>query len=264
MTKKNVVGSGTGANYPVILGVVDALLEDGLEVESYTGVSGSAMCMSMLASGWTPHDALRLAKEIGPVDIIRPAWTMLTQPGVFQFDRMQDALESNVARTFNDTEVPLTIICTDSDTQEEVRYTSADTPDIRLPPAAQASTCIPWFARCVKMDGRRLTDGGVTHNFPVDIPKSDAVGIRVLGQKHDPKPWKWWGSFSVNIVDSMMRAAERAHVSRAVWQKAKIITVESPISGLDFHKLDDAMIDELYEIGKKAVHERFKNGWTWE
>ena len=264
MKNLNGVGSGTGANYPIILGAFQCMMDEGAVFDSWTGVSGSAMDMSMLASGWEPKEALKIAKETLPIDIIRPSLVWPVVPGLFTLDKMQEALQPNVALTFGDTETPLTIIATDSDTEEEIQFSSQKTPDVKLAPATQASTSIPWMFHHVEIDGRRLTDGGIVHNFPVDLPKSHAVGVRVLGQKHDPKPWKWWGSYSLNHVDAMMRAGERSHVSRAIWQKAKIVVIESPISGLDFLKLDKSMVNRLYTVGYEAVEKKLKNGWTWE
>lgn len=260
----NGVGSGTGANYAVILGAFQAMMDDGFEPESWVGVSGSAMVMALMACGYTPRKILNIAKAIGPVDIIRPSLTTPFVPGVFHLDRMRKALRRFIPATIGESKLPITIICHDSDTEEEVQFSTLSTPSAPFPAVIQASTSIPWMFRHVKVNGRRLTDGGVVHNFPIDVPQGQAVGVRVQGVKHDPAPWKWWGSYSLNHVDAMMRAAERAHISRALWEGSKILTVQSPISGLDFLKLDDAMLDRLFAIGYRAVQRKTQTGWAWK
>jgi len=265
MITENGVGSGTGANYAIVLGFFQALLDDGFDPKALFGVSGSAMVMSLMACGHSPKKILDIAKKIGPADIIRPTGLRaFTTPGGFHLDRMRRAIREFVPATIGETQLPLTIVCHDSDTEEEVIFSSEKTPDAPLGLVVQASTSIPWMFRHVELDGRRLTDGGVVHNFPIDLPDGQAVGVRVLGAKHDPKPWKWWVSYSLNHVDAMMRAAERAHISRGLWEGSKILTVESPISGLDFLKLDCTMLERLFAVGYQTTRKAMAKGWTWK
>ena len=262
--KKDVVGSGTGANYIVVAGALHRLLADGMAVGSWTGTSGSALMGAYFASGKTPQQAKELAKKITPDKLIRPSRKFLFEPGVFNIDRLQGYLKDNVAPTFCETVIPLTIVATDSDTGKPVYFSSKDTPKVSLPKAVQASISMPDIFPVVRMDGKRLTDGGVSNNFAIDRPVGPAVGIRVLGAGSEMKPWKWWGSFNVNIVSAFMMAVERQHIQTAVWKSAKIITIESPISGLDFFKLDATMIERLYKVGFDAVDAKMKSGWSWK
>lgn len=262
--KKDVVGSGTGANYIVVAGALQRLINDGMGVKSWTGTSGSALMGSYFASGKSPQQAKELAKKITPNKLLRPSRKILFEPGIFNIDHIQKYLKENVVPTFCETTIPLTIVTTDSDTGKPVYFSSAKTPKVSVPMAVQASISMPDIFPVVKMEGKRLTDGGVANNFAIDLPAGPAVGIRVLGAASEMKPWKWWGSFNMNIISAFIMAAERQHVQTAIWKRAKIVTIESPISGLDFFKLDAEMIERLYRVGYDVVDQKLKAGWTWK
>jgi hypothetical protein len=237
---------------------------DGMGVKSWTGTSGSAMMGAYFASGNTPQQAKELTKQVTPNKILRPSRKFLFEPGVFNIDRIQKYLRVQVAPTFCETQIPLTIVATDSDTGKPVYFSSAKTPKVSVPLAVQASISMPDVFPVVKLEGKRLTDGGVTNNFAIDLPPGPAVGIRVLGAASEMKPWKWWGSFNMNIISALMMASERQHVATAMWKRAKIVTIQSPISGLDFFKLDADMIERLYKVGYDAVDKKLRDGWTWK
>jgi len=256
--------SGTGANYIIHAGAVEGLLEAGMQIGEILGASGGAMMGALLASGKSPREVLELSKEFTPPDILRLNKLWFAKPGIFHLERLPKLMGKYVAKTMGETKIPYTATATDSDTGEAVYFTSKDTPDVPVASAVQASISMPDIFVTVKVNGRRLTDGGVTDNFPADRASMKAVGVRVLGAKSEMKPWKWWGSFNVNVISAMMQAIERQHISTALWNKAQILTIASPISGLDFFKLTPEKLNELYDVGLAAVRNKIKTGWTWK
>jgi len=258
-----VVGSGTGANYAVTAGALARLEEEGLDPTELIATSGSCLSFAFRASGHDMGEFLDLAMNNPPVGLIKPNWRWLTTPGLFHLDRVVDVAGPFLSKTFADCEIPFTAIAFDSDRKTELRF-GPETPGAPVVKAVQASMAIPWVMRHVDVKGIRATDGGVVRNFAIDLPDEPAVGIRVLGAGSQGKPWKWWGSYSWNQVDGMLSALEREHIEDAVWKRHKIITIESPISGLDFHKVDAAMIETLFNVGYQAVDDKLQQGWSWE
>lgn len=257
-----VVGSGTGANYACAAGALCALEEDGLVPSGLISTSGSGLPFAFRANGGHMRDFLAVARETPPLTIIRPHWSWPLVPGLFHLDRARKFMAPYVAKTFKDNEIPHTVLAFDSDAKEELQFGS-DTPDISVPLAVQASMSIPWAMRHVDIVGVRATDGGIVHNFAIDLPTDPAVGIRVLGKPTEGRPWWWWGTYSWNHIDGMLLALEREHVEDGLWMRHKIVTVQSPISGMDFHKVDGPMIDKLFAIGYEAVKKKMASGWSW-
>lgn len=257
-----VVGSGTGANYACVAGALCALEEEGLRPSFLISTSGSGLPFAFRANGGSMRDFLAVARETPPLKIIRPNWAWPLVPGLFHIDRVGREMGRHVANTFKDNEIPHTVIAFDSDAKEEKHF-GPDTPDVLVTKGVQASMSIPWAMRHVEVDGRRYTDGGIVHNFAIDLPPDPAVGIRVLGKPTEGAPWRWWGTYSWNHVDGMLMALEREHVEDGLWANHKIVTIRSPISGMDFHKVDGPMIDGLFAIGYEAVKRKMASGWGW-
>ena len=257
--RADFVGSGTGANFPIIIGAMAAFERAGVEIASLTATSGSSIVFAAIAGGNHPSTLRDLARDITPGRIIRKNWRPFT-PGVFHLDRLPRVLEPLTSPTFGDCDVPLTIVAADSDTGEAVYFSSGETPEILVAKAVQASASVPWLFRHVDMGGRRLVDGGIVDNFAIDRPRGPLViGIRVLGAQSQMRPWRWWPSYTANVIGSMMAAIEREHVDDAHW--AQVITIKSPIGGMDFHRLDAATVEGLYVTGFRAVERRMAEGW---
>jgi NTE family protein len=257
--KADVVCSGGGANFVMVAGAMDCLVSAGIEPTGLFGTSAPTLTFAPMACGHHPRDLKEVAKELTPGKVIRKNWRPFT-PGIFHLDKVVDVLKPLTPPTFKDCDIPLTVVTTDSDTGETVYFSTEDTPGACVARAVQASCSVPWLFRHVTIGGRRLVDGGVTNNFAIDRPKSSSVvGIRIQGAKSEMKPWRWWASFSANMFGAMMQAIEREHVEDALW--AQVVTIKSPIGGMDFHKLDSAMIERLYAIGYQAVEKKLHNGW---
>ena len=257
--KADFVGSGTGANFPIVIGAMAAFERAGVVINSLTATSGSAIVFAAIAGGNHPSTLRYLAQEFTPGRVMRKNWRPFT-PGVFHLDRMARVLAPLTPPTFGDCDVPLTVVASDSDTGEAVYFSTRDTPDILVAKAVQASASVPWLFRHVDMAGRRLVDGGVVDNFAIDRPRGPlVVGIRVLGAGSQFRPWRWWPSYTANVISSMMAAIEREHVDDAHW--AQVVTIESPIGGMDFHRLDAATVEGLYVTGFRAVEKKLAGGW---
>lgn len=258
-----VVGAGTGANYSVVAGALCALEEDGLVPKRLISTSGSGLPMAFRANGGTMREFLALAREHPPAALVKPNWRWPLLPGIFHLDGVREFIDGHVAPRFRDNKVPHTVIAYDSDAKRELLLGNGITDDMSVSLAVQASMSIPWVMRHVDVDGVRATDGGTVHNFAIDMPTQPAVGIRILGSSADPLPWRWWASYSWNHVDGMLRASERAHIASGLWKKHKILTVASPISGMDFHKVDVEMIERLFAVGHETVRQKLASGWGW-
>lgn len=261
MEEITLVGSVTGANYAVIAGAAGRLYELGVIPKRLIGVSGSTIPLAFLANGGTPHNFCEIAKKFPAINLIRPNWSLLWTPGAFHLDKLVEELLPYVPRFFRDCKIPLTVVALDSDTGDALHFSDELTPGIEVARAVQASSSIPWIMRHTSIGGVRATDGGSVNSFPIDLGEGLTIGIRVIGARSEPRRWRWWSSYSWNHVDAMLRAQERAHISRALWDSTRIITVKSPISSLDFHKVDEGMVNQLYELGYTAADKKISDSW---
>jgi len=257
-----IVGSGTGANYPIVAGAVSRLEEiPGFKTTELIATSGSCVPFAFMANGRNMKDFLDVAKNISPVDMLRPNWLWPFVPGLFHLDRAKKIMSPHVSRNFAECKIPLTIVAYDSDNLTPFLFSCENTPKHAVTDAMQASMSVPWLMRHVTVDGARLTDGGSVNRFAINIPEHPAVGIRVLGAETKSRKWKWWPSYSMNHLDGMIRAQERAHIAQGLWKKHKFITIDSPLSGMDYHKVDVEKVESLFSLGYWAVDKKLSEGW---
>lgn len=172
-------GSNLGA---VQVGMLRGLRRAGVEPDLVVGSSVGAMNGAMIAAD--PHHGAERLTDIWlslrrrdvfpsrlPVQVARLVWTRthLQSPS-----GLRALLAAHLeARTFEDLTLPLGVVATDVDHGEPVVITQGSIAD-----AIVASTAIPAIFPVVEREGRRLFDGGVSANLPVQ--QAVAMGARSL------------------------------------------------------------------------------------
>jgi len=199
-------------------------------------------------------------KKHPPMSLIKPNWKMGWVPGAYHPDAVATLMRKFIPEKIGECEIPFTAIAYDTDAKAEVRYSSRETPAASLPLAVQASMTLPWAMRHVTIGKRRLSDGGIVHNFAIDIPQARAIGLKVYGVRDGlPKRWKWWGSYSAGQFAGLLEGVENTHIDQGIWDKHTIVTMRSPISGADFGQVDAAMIEKLFNLGYERAGIRVWN-----
>lgn len=252
-----VVGSGTGANYPIIAGALRGLECEGVDITQLISTSGSGLPMAFMAAGESMTEFLHVARAVLPKDIIKYRhFGSLFSPGVFTLTPVLKLLRKYGPKSFDACKVPHRVVSFDTDTRERVVFGSND---VRAPyaEAVQSSMSMPWIMSPVNVGNRRCSDGGTVDNFALDLVDEPSIGIRVIGAKDAcrAKPWSWWGGYSAAHIDGIIRARENNHIATKLWKKHRIITIKSPMSSLDFWELTPQKVEMLFLLGYNAVIE---------
>jgi NTE family protein len=162
-------GANRGASQ---VGMLTALIERGIRPDRVIGVSVGALNGAALA-----------IDPVGAPDALREIWTSLHGHDIFpggllqrglQLARRRNHLFDNHGlaalaarfvgdREFAHTAVPLEVVACDLDSGDEVVLTHGP-----LLPALLASAALPGAFPPVEHQGRRLIDGGVVNNVPID------------------------------------------------------------------------------------------------
>lgn len=172
-------GSNLGA---VQVGMLRGLRRVGIEADLVVGSSVGAMNGAMIAAH--PDDGADRLTDVWlslrrrdvfpsrlPVQLARLLWT---RTHLQSTAGLRNLLDSHLrARTFEDLTLPFGVVATDVDLGEPVTITDGSIVD-----AVVASTAIPAVFPVVEREGRRLFDGGVAANLPVQ--QALAMGARSL------------------------------------------------------------------------------------
>lgn len=188
-----VVLSGGGARGLAHIGALSALESLGVPIDRVAGTSMGAVIGGLYASGYTPAEIEAIVRDLDPRALfsdapprqsLSPLQKENARRTLFEFGledgRLADSagliagqrlttlfatLTLHVAgrERFSALPVPFVCIATDVATGEEVVLDSGP-----LHLAMRASMAIPLVFRPVEYRGRRLIDGGLSNNLPVD------------------------------------------------------------------------------------------------
>jgi len=187
--------SGGGIRGVAHIGVLKALEEEGLVPSWIAGTSAGSIVAGLYAYGYSTQELVRIAVDLQP-KYIDPnftglalgfgQWIMGMEPcvdGVVKGKAIEKYLKklTDSAR-MSDIRMPLAITAVDINKADSVIFLNKriNTPDdddtvyiydMFLYKAIRASIAIPVIFKPIILGGKRLVDGGVTNNLPIDVLK---------------------------------------------------------------------------------------------
>ena len=163
-----VLGGG-GSRGAAEVGLYRALVELGIPIDFVVSSSIGAVNGAMIAAGLPPGELERRWKALRSRDVLGtgwPLWRLLVRPAsLFSNQSLRGLLEKILpVRSFGELRMPLVIVATDLETGESVALTEGS-----LVEAILASTALPGLFPPIQWQGRRLIDGGLSNNMPIDL-----------------------------------------------------------------------------------------------
>ena len=168
-----VLGSGAARGIAHV-GVLQALVENGLEPDCIVGCSAGAVVGACYASGMSPQELFTELMQLEKKDIFDPKLSM--KSGVLGTERMCSKLRSLIGyKRICDLDLPFRFVATDLIKGElkvfEGRYDTVM--------AVAASSCIPVVFEPIVIAGETFVDGGVLRRLPVETIKDMDVDVIV-------------------------------------------------------------------------------------
>jgi NTE family protein len=181
------VFGGGGAKAIAHVGAWKAIHEAGGRVTHIVGTSMGAVIGAALAAGSTPDEVAIAARSLSrknvapldPVSLLKGVFAshILRAVGLRRLVR-----RLVTAQSFAELEVPLTVTATDLDSGELMLF-GALGHDAPLHDALYASSALPLYYPPLRLDGRRLADGGLRAVLPLApaqrIPADLVVAVHV-------------------------------------------------------------------------------------
>lgn len=202
-------GGAKGAAEIGVLKVIDKARKAGLHIDYIAGTSMGAVVGGLYAAGISPNDIERLfltekwltifsGDAVGYIS--KAGWRAPT--GLIRSDVIQAKLDSVFStvnrRFFSNTLIPFNCVAVDLEKFKEERLCEGV-----LARAILASMSYPGFLP-VQQDGKKLIDGGVLNNLPVDIVRmmgADIVIVIDLEQKTpSPRSFSLKGSLGIGGI----------------------------------------------------------------
>ena len=167
------LGSGASRGWSHI-GVIKALLREGIEPDIVCGTSVGAIIGGSYVSG-NLEKLERWVLDSTRSDVLRFFGIGFSQTGFVDTERMNRFLRSYVAaedRLIEDIPKKYAAVATDLDTGREVWFTEG-----KLTDAVRASMALPGLFPAVRNDQRWLVDGGLVNPVPVTVCRALGADI---------------------------------------------------------------------------------------
>ncbi|MBA4137470.1 MAG: hypothetical protein C0518_09165 [Opitutus sp.] len=170
-----LVLSGGGSRGIAHIGVLRALLENGIEPDVVAGVSAGAIVGALYAHGYSPDEMLEFFRVTNPYRFTNVAFG---KPGIWDSAKyVPDFLRYFPADSFEALKRKLFVVATDLLRGEPKVF---DSGPLVLP--ILASSCVPMVFSPMEIDGRLYGDGGIVNNFPIELLETRCavtIGVHV-------------------------------------------------------------------------------------
>lgn len=247
-----ILGGGAARGLAHI-GVIKRLEELCNQPAHIVGTSIGALIGAFYACGYTSHDLEAIASDVSLIrliDIDMKKWWLKGK-------KIQNFLEKYLgSKTFEDTDIPLTIISTNLDTGEPAIFREG-----RIIDAIRASISIPGVFAPYRYNDVHLIDGWVVSNLPIEYAPQGiwviAISVQVYGEvlkKASILPFIGNGPFSntyntlrktIQII--MQRNEQKSILSRDDLHLLKIW--RNDIDYYEFNRVSE-LIEEGYRVGE--------------
>lgn len=256
-----VLGGG-GSRGAVGVGLYRALVELGVQIDMVVSSSIGAVNGAAIAAGLTPDELTDRWKALRTRDIVGSRWQfvrlLMGAESLFGNHSLRGLLRNHLlVRSFGELLIPLTIVATDLETGETVVLEEGD-----LIEAILASTALPGLFPPLSWQGRRLVDGGLSNNVPIDLAVARGaqriIGMLCSCAKELPKNANF---ISVLGQSFSLAINARYHCDVRMFEPQAELHILEPCLGPSLELLDFdhawTLIDPAYRFALQTLTERF-------
>jgi hypothetical protein len=186
LKKIKVTMGGSGALYPIYLGCLCRLQDEGYDIVKVGGSSGGAISAALWASPRVENTKESLKKFVAKTlpknnkKVISYSLVHFFRHwGLINGRPLEELFSKILFQNIGEAVVPLEIFVANLQRNKQIIFSSTETPNVNLPKVLRASCSIPLIFDPVEIDGVKYVDGG--WSTPLPLPENDvnALGLRV-------------------------------------------------------------------------------------
>jgi NTE family protein len=225
------------------IGVLQALIEHGIEPQVVSGTSAGSIIGALYAAGHSPEEMLNFVKRSSLFKAFRPdfSFTALSDLSYLR-DRLKNYIEID---SFEALQKPLYVFATNLNTGEDVRFFSGSLIDKIV-----ASCSIPLMFKPLEINGELYSDGGIMNNLPAECLRKQCkvvIGSNVVPLSH--KPNRSLNGF-IGVLQRIFELAPSVNVRHSA-RFCDVLIEPADANQFNFFSLDQS--DQLFEKGYDAA-----------
>ncbi len=239
--KIGIALSGGGAKGIAHIGVIRALLENGVEPTIVSGTSAGSIIGALYAAGVPTEDMERLIADSSMMKIFRLFG--IPGAGLVKLDYLKERLEAFIPEdSFESLNYPLYVCATNLNVGKAVYFSTGTVFD-----KVVASCSVPWLFKPIEIEGELYVDGGITNNMPAGIIREQCdilIGSNVKPKVHvqSNKELDTFMGITQRVVDLTLWTNSKPHI--------KMLDVYiAPEKVNEFSFFSMSKVKELCDIG---------------
>ncbi|MEQ8471864.1 MAG: patatin-like phospholipase family protein [Marinoscillum sp.] len=246
--KIGLVLSGGGARGVAHLGIMEALLEAGIEFSVVSGSSAGALAGALYCAGYTPREICDFIEKTNFYFAFRPSFNSRS---LLNIERAYGELKKYFPEdSFSGLKIPLRVTATDINKGKVKVYKKG-----QLIRPILASCCIPVVFDPVKIGRRTLVDGGILDNLPYKPIKKECDKVIALHCNPIDKGYR------LSNWRDLMERSMMLTVTQYVHSKKKNCDVFMEPPGLSkFKVFEFKKAKEIFQFGYDYAKQEIEHG----
>ena len=255
-------------------GVLDVLMEKGIQVDGVVGVSAGAVFGCNYISRQIGR-AIRYNTKYCRDPRYGDFRSLLRSGNIYEeefcYHELPDKLDPFDWETYKNSPVEFYVVCTDVETGRAVYHRcTGEKEDLRW---MQASASMPFVSRNVEIGGRQLLDGGISDSIPVDwfrsvgYEKNLVVLTRPEGFRKKPPRGLLFLQQMIRKYPALSLSVKTRHIrynqtldQLQELEKARLALVLRPSRRIRVSKLErhPEKLKALYMLGRRDTEQRLE------
>lgn len=189
--------SGASSKIPLHVGFMKCLEAHKVKYNELYGTSSGSIVAAAMAIGKNSNFLYKTLRDnnlndYAKISIWRNLLNIFSQSWLNDGKKLETFLDEVFeGKTMDQVDYPLHILCHNLEHETYRDFNSREHPTMKISKALRMSCSLPILFKPVRHEGECYIDGGISKNFPVDLPRFPCIGHIVSGKStKEQKDWQ--------------------------------------------------------------------------